>query len=85
MSHSFSKQYLCGITKTKDGKLSGSAQVSEDKMNELKAEMIDTVINIANNILRGKMSPSPPDSGSTSHCETCSMKAICRSASKFNN
>ena len=85
MSHSFSKQYLCGITKTKEGKLSGTAQVSEDRMNELKAEMKDTVVNIANNILRGKMSPSPLDSGSTSHCENCSMKAICRASSKFNN
>ena len=69
----------------KDGKLSGSAQVTEERMQELKKEMKDTVANIADSILRGKMSPAPLDSGSTSHCENCSMKAICRASSKFNN
>lgn len=83
MSHSFSKQYLCGIYKTKEGKLSGKTFVSEERMQEMNTEMKDTIINIANSILRGKMSPAPSGSGNNSHCVNCSMKAICRSAAKF--
>ena len=85
MSHSFSKQYLCGITKTKAGKLSGKASISEDRMKELNEEMKATVANIGNDILRGKMSPSPSKNGSELHCTNCSMRSICRAAAKFSD
>jgi ATP-dependent helicase/DNAse subunit B len=85
VSHSFCKQYLCGTTLTKDGKLSGKAHISKDRMQEMNEEMTATIKTIANGILHGQMSPSPLDRGSDSHCETCPMKSVCRSAHKFNN
>lgn len=85
VSHDFVKQYLCGTTLTKEGKLSGKNQISGDRMNELNTEMTDTVKNIANGILRGHMSPSPIEGGSEPHCNSCPMRTVCRSAHKFNN
>ena len=83
MSHSFSKQYLCGITKTKAGKLSGDARVSQERMQEINEELKNTVIRIGSDIMDGKMSPAPSKDGSELHCKNCAMRSVCRAASKF--
>ncbi len=83
MSRSFSKDILCGIYKNKKGGLSGNAGVSADDMHVMNAELKDTVCGVADSILTGKMSPSPSFEGKTPHCDSCSMKSICRSAQKF--
>ena len=85
MSKSFSKQYLCGIYKTKDGSLSGNAKVSLDEMAEMNTSLKNTVTQIADSICSGKMSPSPATTGNNCRCNSCSMKAICRSSHKFKH
>lgn len=85
MSRSFSKQFLCGITKNKDGAISGKASVSEAEMRALGDGMKSTVIRIGNDILCGKMSPSPTSNGSELHCKNCSMRHVCRAAAKFTD
>ena len=84
VSHSFSKQYLCGTTLTKGGKLSGKNHISVERMQELNKEMTDTVKSIAGEILGGQMSPKPIENGNELHCEKCPMKTVCRSSHKFN-
>jgi len=85
MSRSFSKQFLCGITKNKDGAISGKASVSEAEMRALGDGMKSTVIRIGNDILCGKMSPSPTSNGSELHCKNCSMRHVCRAAAIFTD
>ena len=84
VSHSFSKQYLCGTTLTKGGKLSGKNHISVERMQELNKEMTDTVKSIAGEILGGQMSPKPIENGNELHCDKCPMKTVCRSSHKFN-
>ena len=83
MSRSFSKDILCGISKNKKGGLSGNAGVSADDMHTMNEELKNTVCGVADSIMTGKMSPSPSFEGKTPHCDSCSMKTICRSAQKF--
>ncbi len=85
MSRSFSKQILCGISKTKKGELSGKAKISEDSMRQMDSELKETICSVADSIMLGKMSPSPSFEGQTPRCDNCSMKAVCRSAWKFEN
>lgn len=85
MSRSFSKQFLCGITKNKDGAVSGKASVSEEEMRALENGMRATVIRIGNDMICGKMSPSPASNGSELRCKNCSMRHVCRAAAKFTN
>ena len=84
MSRSFSKQMLCGISKTQKGELSGKAKVSEDAMKQMDSELQETIKSVADNIMLGKMSPDPSFEGQSPRCDNCSMKAVCRAASKFN-
>ena len=85
MSHSFSKQLLCGITKNKSGALSGRAALSGDEMSQINSEMKETVLRIADGITRGNMSPSPSVSSGEYRCSRCSMRSICRATSKFTD
>lgn len=85
MSRSFSKQFLCGITKNKDGAVSGKASVSEEEMRALGDGMRATVVRIGNDILCGRMSPAPTSNGSELHCKNCSMRHVCRAAAKFTD
>ena len=85
MSRSFSKQILCGISKTKKGELSGKAKLSEEEMKQMDTELKETICSVADNIMLGKMSPNPSFEGQAPRCDSCSMKAICRSSWKFSN
>ena len=85
MSKSFSKQILCGISKTKKGELSGKAKVSGADMQKMNTELKETICSVADSIMLGKMSPSPSFEGQAPRCDSCSMKAVCRSAWKFEN
>ena len=85
MSRSFSKQFLCGITKNKDGAVSGKASVSAEEMQALNEQMKTTISRIGNDIICGRMSPSPTSNGSELHCKNCSMKNVCRAATRFTD
>ena len=83
ISHSMSKQYLCGASVDKSGKASGRSLISEDEMASFKESLKNTVVRIANSIISGNMDCSPSFSDGVCHCERCRMKAVCRSAAKF--
>lgn len=82
MSASFSKQYLCGISKSKKGTLSGSALISEPEMLKMNERLQDKVTEIADNMLSGKMNPAPALIDKSYRCKYCAMRAVCRSAVK---
>jgi ATP-dependent helicase/nuclease subunit B len=82
MSSSLSKQYLCGISKSKKGILNGSALISEPEMHKMNERLQDKVKEIADNMLRGRMSPEPALIDKAYRCKYCAMRAVCRSAVK---
>ena len=82
MSASFSKQYLCGISKSKKGTLSGSALISEPDMLKMNERLQNKVREIADNMLSGKMNPDPALIDKSYRCKYCAMRAVCRSAVK---
>ena len=85
MSKSFSKQILCGISKTNNGELRGKAKISNFDMLRMNIELKETICSVADSIMLGKMSPHPSFEGQAPRCDNCSMKAVCRSAWKFEN
>jgi len=82
MSLSFSKQYLCGISKNKKGGLSGSALIGEYEMQQMNERLQDKVKEIADDMLCGRMAPDPALIDKAYRCKYCAMRSVCRSAVK---
>ena len=77
MNHEFSRKFLAGIYKTKDG-IKGDALTSDEKFEEIFSEMNNTIKAITAKLREGKAGATPLRYGSNDPCEYCKMKPVCR-------
>lgn len=82
MNDALSPAFLAGIKQNKNGTLAGKALTSAEKFDELKTEISETILSIANEMKSGAASATPLLHKRSLPCDYCEMKHICRRIEK---
>ncbi len=82
MNDNLSADFLAGVKKGKKDALSGKALTSAEKFEELRAEIEQTIISIAEKMKSGKADAKPMIHKGTSPCDWCEMKPVCKRMEK---
>lgn len=82
MNDDFSPDFLAGIKKNKKEQISGKALTSEDDFLQLRDEIEQIIVSIAEEMKSGKADAEPLIYDKRSPCDWCEMKPVCRRAEK---
>ena len=78
MNDALSPSFLAGVKKDKKGALTGKALTSYEKFDELRAEIEETIVSIAEKMKNGEASATPLLHKKALPCDYCEMKPVCR-------
>lgn len=76
MSDQWDPNYLAGIKKNKDNKLTGSALTEADQLTALERDICETIRRIGEDMLRGRAARTPSEDA----CRFCPMRDGCPDA-----